>query len=311
MVTGRMPFGATNMSVLFRSIMTGSYPMPQAVSESLSGLIQSILVVQVSKRAKLTEIRDHEWMSFGGKLPLLELSAASDSKPRPEQISKEILNRLKEFGFGQSQVDEYVKFGVPGPVKTAVHLLKESSSPRVLPFFPDPQSLRTPRTQIYDQLSYNLSPATSPKETSLMEKIKLLQESQSIENREPLRTNGPPITATFLHDSNRQDTHLEILSKVLLEGGSIPRFEDEENDVMYARINLHKVPLGNLWDTSDPELTACFAESTESFPIDISVTTQPADKKFISVVRLLSKEVPEWVIQEFDQFCLELMKYVI
>jgi hypothetical protein len=302
------------MSVLFRSIMTGSYPMPQAVSESLSGLIQSILVVQVSKRAKLTDIRDHEWMSLGGKLPLLEFTK-TDSKPKTEQISKEILNRLKEYGFGQSQVDEYVKFGVPGPVKTAVHLLKESSSPRILPFIPDPQSLKTPKTQIYDQLSYSLSPATSPKETSLMEKIKFFQESQSVEaqaeNREPLRTNGPPITATFLHDSNRQDTHLELLSKVLLDGGSIPRFEEEENDVLYARINLQKQPLGNVWDNSDPELTACIAQSTEVFTIDISVTTQPADKKFSSVVRLLSREVPEWVIQELDQFCLDLMKYVI
>jgi hypothetical protein len=148
-----------------------------------------------------------------------------------------------------------------------------------------------------------------------LDKIKLFQESQYLDTKEevqePLRKNGPPITTTFLHESNREDTHLEILSKVMLEGGSIPRFEEEEHDVMYARVNLHKLPLGDLWDTADPELVACFKDSTESFQIDISVTTQPMENRFCTVVRLVSEEVPEWVIQEFDQFCIDLMKYVI
>jgi 5'-AMP-activated protein kinase catalytic alpha subunit len=68
LLCGSLPFDAIGHAELFRKIKKGSYSLPGHLSPEAADLIRSILVVDPTKRARISEIWNHPW--FQKNLPL-------------------------------------------------------------------------------------------------------------------------------------------------------------------------------------------------------------------------------------------------
>ena len=151
-------------------------------------------------------------------------------------------------------------------------------------------------------------------------------------------------TATFQHQSTRQQMHSFLLQMILGKpAGRIPEVDDhDENTMIFEMKMARKTPSATTslftWtsenDTAaadfmdvDQEILACFLEPVESVVIRVSVTTFPLENdpvNWCSVFKLLGcrqqpvvegaseleknlEQIDGWVLDQFDDVCLDLM----
>jgi len=62
LTTGFLPFGGSESEEISQNIKEGSFIIPSFLSSSLTRLIQKMLVVDISKRITLVEVRKHRWL---------------------------------------------------------------------------------------------------------------------------------------------------------------------------------------------------------------------------------------------------------
>jgi serine/threonine protein kinase len=144
-------------------------------------------------------------------------------------------------------------------------------------------------------------------------------------------------SVTFQHQSTRQQLHSFLLKKILGKAGRISEIaEHDENTMIFEMIMARKSSSTNTslftWtsenDTAaasdalmmdvDQEILACFQEPAESMVIRVSISTLPLENdplNWCSIFKLLGSQRPgaseeekaEWVLDQFDDFCLDLM----
>jgi serine/threonine-protein kinase 11 len=61
LVTGRLPFEADNIYLLFQTIGTGIYTIPHDIELHLASLINGLLHINKNLRFKLEQIKQHDW----------------------------------------------------------------------------------------------------------------------------------------------------------------------------------------------------------------------------------------------------------
>ena len=343
MITAQMPFGESNMSKLFLSIMTAKFTIPSSVSQSASSLIKAILVPKIEKRATLEDIRNHPWMS--GKessLPLLDFSSSRKDIPK---IRSSVRQQLLQMGFEQSELDLYEYQGIPGPVKSCAFLLEQLNAPRKRKDLDqelgldkcDPKAVSSPvKVSSVYQIS---SPITVTLPHSVLNEVKRNRTSIVQEKRlsvpakehectkyEGIPSSQPPVIATFLHDTPREKAHTIILEALIGKGGKITHFDDalEQANSMLFAIPIHYQILPSLFERSplddkmdvDDEVLLCFMESKEEW-IEIKATTIALGQakvnhmQFHTIFHIMNPgELTKEALDSFDECCMELIRKV-
>ena len=79
MLSGTVPFKASNMSDLHKLILKGHYSQLKEISEEALDLIQGLLEIDPKKRLNAEEILNHEWLRSYDK---------ANFKQKPKSIFK-------------------------------------------------------------------------------------------------------------------------------------------------------------------------------------------------------------------------------
>ena len=61
LVTGRLPFEAENIYVLFRTIAKGVYQIPDDIEPHLTSLLNGLLHIDKNSRFTIEQIKQHDW----------------------------------------------------------------------------------------------------------------------------------------------------------------------------------------------------------------------------------------------------------
>jgi len=106
LLTGNLPFDDENIRRLLSKVKTGVYYMPEYLSSDAKNLISRMLVVEPSKRIKMSEIMKHPWfVSIPPKAPYLPaaLETVGDTAFNPDMLDEEILKSLHLIGWGDEE----------------------------------------------------------------------------------------------------------------------------------------------------------------------------------------------------------------
>jgi serine/threonine protein kinase len=265
MVTGCLPFNEKNMSKLFMSIMMGKYQIPDYVSQDCSSLIKSILKPQAKERCSLEFIQHHSWINMGDR-PILGFLDNSD---RIMRISGEQLTALKNYGFSDSEIEEYLQTGIPGPVKATLFLYKESRVPRSSI---DIEEKRL--SSIKDSNGRTSFTASSPvpvKKNSLISKIRNdINEPANWKSLDSVKQDS--MHTIVNHTFDQHELQMIILQNLLIQGGRIYQFDEYQPSTLYGAVKLRPPELFQQSYDDDQELSACLAE-VQQFELKFSATT--------------------------------------
>ncbi|KAH0478976.1 MAG: hypothetical protein KVP17_001227 [Porospora cf. gigantea B] len=129
LLCGCLPFDDEVVANLFKKIRSGSFTIPAFVSEGARHLLLKMLVVDVSKRIRLKEVRRHPW--FRIHLPFyLSVGCQSSFQDEPETLDPLIVERLSSMGYDVAQLS--VKSLAPSdkchPAAVAYNLLRYRAS---------------------------------------------------------------------------------------------------------------------------------------------------------------------------------------
>ncbi|KAI0988813.1 hypothetical protein GJ496_002846 [Pomphorhynchus laevis] len=64
LLTGSLPFDDENVQVLFRKIKTGLFPVPEYLNSRAVDLLRRMLTVDPTHRARMSDIRNHDWFKL-------------------------------------------------------------------------------------------------------------------------------------------------------------------------------------------------------------------------------------------------------
>jgi len=106
LLTGNLPFDDENIRRLLSKVKTGVYYMPEYLSSDAKNLISRMLVVEPSKRIKMSEIMRHPWFtSIPPKAQYLPaaLETVGDTAFNPDMLDEEILKSLHLIGWGDEE----------------------------------------------------------------------------------------------------------------------------------------------------------------------------------------------------------------
>lgn len=87
LVTGRLPFEADNIYLLFQTIGKGIYKIPEGLDTQLTSLIVGILQFEPLSRLKIEQIKQHDWFRRRPVKTLDELSIPKKNLERFEQCT--------------------------------------------------------------------------------------------------------------------------------------------------------------------------------------------------------------------------------
>ena len=98
MVTGQVPFDDPNVARLHEKIKTGRVEYPQSVGKPLRSLLERMLTVEPRRRANLTEVMNHPWVTESGAKPMPYTPALG--KLSESALNEQVIERLAElFGY--------------------------------------------------------------------------------------------------------------------------------------------------------------------------------------------------------------------
>ncbi|KAH3672014.1 hypothetical protein WICMUC_004521 [Wickerhamomyces mucosus] len=101
LVCGRVPFDDQSVSVLHEKIKKGKIDYPNFLSPEVTSLLKRMLVVNPNKRATLSEILTHPWMTKGYEGPLLSL--IPHRFPLTLPLDPLIIHEMHNLEFGSSE----------------------------------------------------------------------------------------------------------------------------------------------------------------------------------------------------------------
>lgn len=109
LLAGSLPFDDESIPNLFRKIKSGTYSMPNFISDSAKDLISSILKVEPLERASMSAIRAHPWMSQALPLYLALTPAELDMEVRDAAPDEELAAQVAQLGFGDGDPAEVMR----------------------------------------------------------------------------------------------------------------------------------------------------------------------------------------------------------
>lgn len=104
LVAGRVPFDDPSIAVLHKLIQQGQVQYPSHLSSECRHVLSRMLTVNPRKRAALSEISAHPWLTSNGHDPELDTHIPRRMPLRPEELDKNVIRHMQGFAFGD--VDE-------------------------------------------------------------------------------------------------------------------------------------------------------------------------------------------------------------
>lgn len=145
MVTGQVPFDDANVARLHEKIKTGIVEYPTSMNKQLRSLLERMLTVEPRRRATLTEVMNHPWVTDSGTKPMPYtpvLGRMSDA------LDEQVIERLADL------------FGYELPRRQIMSVLHAA-----LTDWPNYQ--RHPIVRMYLMLSKNLAASEQPARHSI------------------------------------------------------------------------------------------------------------------------------------------------
>ena len=125
LLSGRLPFDASNMNELYEKIAKGRYVCPSHFSPEATHLIARMLTVDPKKRAPLLEVRNHSWVNYGFSEPIKNFVA--DRPLRVLEPHPESLQELVSYGFKDDEVTRVLQVETNlHPIVSLYHLIDET-----------------------------------------------------------------------------------------------------------------------------------------------------------------------------------------
>ncbi|KAJ3008659.1 serine/threonine-protein kinase KIN2 [Thoreauomyces humboldtii] len=100
LVCGRVPFDDVSMPVLHAKIKAGVVEYPSHLSEQCKHLISRLLVTNPKRRAAMSELKSHIWLTEGYEGPPKDYMPPREPLPMP--LDPEVLSRIHGFEFGST-----------------------------------------------------------------------------------------------------------------------------------------------------------------------------------------------------------------
>ncbi|KAJ1525597.1 hypothetical protein HK096_000341, partial [Nowakowskiella sp. JEL0078] len=92
-------------------------------------LISRILKIDPKERLTLEQIRDHQWVNKNNELPHLEFhNPISINCSNDFTVDSQVLEELISLGFSETEIEEALQIGDPGPVHVAYFLIREKNA---------------------------------------------------------------------------------------------------------------------------------------------------------------------------------------
>ncbi|ONH68016.1 Serine/threonine protein kinase KIN1 [Cyberlindnera fabianii] len=101
LVCGKVPFDDQSVSVLHEKIKKGKVDYPDSLSQEVVSLLKRMLVVDPNKRAHLSEVLAHPWMTRGYEGPAQ--SFVPHRQPLSLPVDPEVVQEIVRLEFGQSE----------------------------------------------------------------------------------------------------------------------------------------------------------------------------------------------------------------
>ncbi|KAJ3339641.1 MAP/microtubule affinity-regulating kinase 3 [Gonapodya sp. JEL0774] len=123
LLTGNLPFNERTPQDMYRLITTARYEVPEFLSDDAKHLLSRMLTVDPAKRANITEIRTHPWVTGTEG----QLSTAVPPRPPLTNLDENILIRMKALGFdgGSPEVRKLLITDPRSPEFAVYYLLLE------------------------------------------------------------------------------------------------------------------------------------------------------------------------------------------
>ncbi|KAL7668004.1 hypothetical protein ACOME3_008725 [Neoechinorhynchus agilis] len=102
-LTGSLPFDDENVQHLFRKIRSGIFPVPEYLSKGVVDLLRIMMTVDPVKRARISEIRNHEWFKIDLLSYLFPTPTTDDASVIDVDAVKEV---CEKFGTNEKEVHE-------------------------------------------------------------------------------------------------------------------------------------------------------------------------------------------------------------
>lgn len=120
MVAGYLPFEDSNTSNLYKKILSGTYTLPNWLSDDLRDLIGNILCVDPDNRYNINQILNHKWCRSVGQVRVPQgLVVGFHRMP----IDNSILAQLSGFGFDLDYAAKCIDANKHNHITTAYYLL--------------------------------------------------------------------------------------------------------------------------------------------------------------------------------------------
>jgi serine/threonine protein kinase len=131
--TGSLPFDNDNISLLLASVSKGDFTIPKDVDEDVADLIRGMLTVDVEKRIKLGQVRNHSCFAgtshFDGAPPAELLADPKISAVGQAPLEETIIADLASLGWGEPT---NIREKVCATVRAHICFLSSSVSPLAL-----------------------------------------------------------------------------------------------------------------------------------------------------------------------------------
>ena len=297
MVTGTLPFSDPKLSRMMTLVASAKYTIPSFISLSGQDLIKTILQVNPHMRPTLKGIRDHEWTNVDYEHKVL--FRESGYLPNSVKLDRSTIELLEKHKFTQQWVHQYCELRIPGRVKAAVYLHKQSQK--------IPTTELAPRTQtpvIPKVLKYQ--PKLEPEESNLLANIrqKIATDSNLLNQIEE------SVIAIFEHDEDQQSLQRQMLENLICNQGRIFYVDEDYPELFYGALPLEPPEMfDNVGFDEDDELLKCL-ESISTIEMKFSaltMTTKQGPNQ--TCFKLLNGYEYDWLIKCFDQIIAQVILY--
>ena len=296
MVTGLLPFSDPKVSRLMNLVASGKYTIPDFLSLSCQDLIRKIMQVKPASRLNLVEIRDHEWsnVDYDHKILFRETGYT----PSPVKLDAATLEFLAQNKFTKQEIDQYCELRIPGKVKAAVYLLRQSSKIQSSDIQSNAQLPATPKTSKY-------LAKVEPEEANLLASIKKKLESTD----QTLDQNQDPVIALFHHEEDVKSLQRLMLENLVNNQGRVFYVDEDYPELFYGAISIQPPEMFDSIVDNDDELANCL-ESVSTVEMKFSALTMSTKgKSNQTCFKLLNGFDCEWLTQSFDAIIAQIVLY--
>ena len=136
MVSGAVPFRASNIRSLHKDILKCRYTVPDHVSPEAGDLIRSMLTLYPNQRPDVTKILAHPWLTKHIEIPAPPIVDFIDNQQNaaarhgflegPINLDTNIINKVIDFGYPRTYLINTLKAKELNHATTTYYLLQNS-----------------------------------------------------------------------------------------------------------------------------------------------------------------------------------------